>query len=34
MKFSLIRADDQVHLDVETFNLEPPGGQQATSCAR
>ena len=23
MKFSLIRADDQVHLDVETFNLEP-----------
>ena len=23
MKFSLIRADDQVHLEVETFNLEP-----------
>ena len=23
MKFSLICADDQVHLDVETFNLEP-----------
>ncbi len=23
MKFTLIRADDQVHLDVETFNLEP-----------
>lgn len=23
MKFSLIRADDQLHLEVETFNLEP-----------